>query len=435
MRGHVALRAEFLARPHDAGAEDGFPKAVRDHACGERVGFIHEPACEREAVHRRVLRQRMKCGGHALGHLVSEHLKIAAQLDLCLAPLRGREFAQHGHSHLRDAVNLLSQSHELFAFGLQFRRDLARVVFVQPPALRGRAILFYDREDAEHVHRRARVRRDARIGCRGNAEAPERRLLGFRFMLDGDDDARSGGRIHGLRREQRERVRLRRRAADAPARRLLTGFRRVGEHALLVKVRLREIRDCGAECDLAAVIQGERDGLRRRVIVGALPHGPPLRVERDHAEAFQPLGRLGAVPHGDALQREVCFQVHLPPAIIALRGVRHGALRVFAVRVPINRPLRLGVRKRARLRGHTAERDVFSAAENLDLRELEDFVFTRKLDADKPRNRSLRRCGRNDRSAHSRDDEIPAAVSRALAGQHVRWERFDPERGDFLRCA
>ena len=72
VRRQFALRTEFLARPHDTGAEDRLPKAIRGHARRQRIALVHQPLRQRQPVHRRAFGQRIELSGHALGHLVAE---------------------------------------------------------------------------------------------------------------------------------------------------------------------------------------------------------------------------------------------------------------------------------------------------------------------------------------------------------------------------
>ena len=118
VRRQLALRAEFLARPHDAGAEDGFPKAVRGHARRERIGVVHQPAREREAVLRRSGGEGRKRRGHALLHLLGQREIIAAKLHPRLALLPGFKVAHDGHSDLFHVGKLLAQRGDSLLVGL-----------------------------------------------------------------------------------------------------------------------------------------------------------------------------------------------------------------------------------------------------------------------------------------------------------------------------
>src|SRR5438045_117005 len=96
MRWWFALSDEFFAGSDDANAEDGLPKSVRNHARSERVVFVDQPARESEPIHRRLRWQRWKRGGDALGDLVGDGAIIAAQLQVCFAPLVRPEFPVNG---------------------------------------------------------------------------------------------------------------------------------------------------------------------------------------------------------------------------------------------------------------------------------------------------------------------------------------------------
>ena len=75
-------------------------------------------------------------------------------------------------------------------------------------------------------------------------------------------------------------------------------------------------------------------------------------------------------------------EINLPPWVgLVLNGVRH-AFAVVAVLVAIHRSARVTAVSRRRLRGLATLRNVFATAQDLDLSDLEAFLFTRNLDAD-----------------------------------------------------
>ena len=84
MRRQFALRAEFLARPHDDDAENLLPEAVGDDAGRERVFLTHQPLRELQAVRRGVRGERLGQGfadlgaGLAAAPLLDERAQVGA---------------------------------------------------------------------------------------------------------------------------------------------------------------------------------------------------------------------------------------------------------------------------------------------------------------------------------------------------------------------
>ena len=87
MRRRLPLQAEVFRRLDQAGSEIALPEAIHGHAAGQRIGGIHEPAGQSQAIARRALRHRRQAGGHAgldllllVGHVIAaalEHERVA----------------------------------------------------------------------------------------------------------------------------------------------------------------------------------------------------------------------------------------------------------------------------------------------------------------------------------------------------------------------
>ena len=83
------------------------PDAVDDHPRGERVGGIDQPAGEGEAVLRAFFRQREKRHRHAFGDLVAVAQVVAADVEVGLAALAFRQFAEDRHGAWLEGGELL----------------------------------------------------------------------------------------------------------------------------------------------------------------------------------------------------------------------------------------------------------------------------------------------------------------------------------------
>ena len=261
----------------------------------------------------------------------------------------------------------------------------------------------------------------------------ERGLRGGGLLLERDRQPRTGGDFHRLLGDERQRMCLARGTAHGPAARAVLGGRGVVDDVLGVEARLREVGDGRGELHLARTVHREGQVLRGRVVARLVPDDVALRVERDHTEAFQPLARLGAIPHHDALQRAGLLQVHFPPRVFLRLGVGDGAFVVFAIGLAINGAGGSRTHVNAALLRLAFERDVLAATEDLHFGKLEELAFRRQLDAHEARDQPLALSGRQDARAHAGDDEVSASMSGAFAGQLVIRQRFESERSQFLR--
>ena len=124
MAGQVALAAKFLARRHEADAEEPLPDPVYDHAGRERVLRSDEPPGQSHAIKPPFCGQvhRAKYHRHALRDLVAEVLPVAAKLDLRHPPLVARKLLKHRHRDRRHLRQFLAQVGDDFSGRLKFGR-------------------------------------------------------------------------------------------------------------------------------------------------------------------------------------------------------------------------------------------------------------------------------------------------------------------------
>ena len=93
-------------------------------------------------------------------------------------------------------------------------------------------------------------------------------------------------------------------------------------------------------------------------------------------------GKPLTCPQADGVDFLVRAEIQLPPGIgIVLDGVRH-ALAVVAVLVAIDGAAGIATVAGGGLRGLAALRDVFSTAQDFDLRDLQALLVPRDFDAD-----------------------------------------------------
>ena len=117
MRGALAGRAEIIDRAHEARTHQPAPRAIRDHARGERMGGARDPVGQltpaafagRELRWRTVRRDLQQ----ATWRLRAEAARDAADTDLSVADFAGRL----AHAH-RDRT-LGSARSQFFQVGLQ----------------------------------------------------------------------------------------------------------------------------------------------------------------------------------------------------------------------------------------------------------------------------------------------------------------------------
>ena len=81
MRRRLALRAELLARAHQADAEHRLPRAIDDDARRQRIARIDQPARQGHAIRGAVVRERVERRRHARPDLIPQRQEVAALLD------------------------------------------------------------------------------------------------------------------------------------------------------------------------------------------------------------------------------------------------------------------------------------------------------------------------------------------------------------------
>jgi hypothetical protein len=128
-----------------------------------------------------------------------------------------------------------------------------------------------------------------------------------------------------------------------------------------------------------------------------LPDGALVLAAQLHGEALQAVTPLliGSVPQHDGLHREFFTEIELPAriAVFAIRVAEVSAFGLVAIRVAIIRILSLAIVLGAGLRGFAERGDVFPAADDLHLGEVQDEPF-RPFDAHVARHQPLRGLGR-----------------------------------------
>ena len=111
MARQLTLATKLLARGHNADPEKPFPEPVDHHTGRQWVGRIDKPLRQHQPIdlvggcHRR----RRQHGRHALPHLRTEVLPVAAILQLCHPTLVGGEFLKHRHGGPRQGSELLAK--------------------------------------------------------------------------------------------------------------------------------------------------------------------------------------------------------------------------------------------------------------------------------------------------------------------------------------
>ena len=103
------------------------------------------------------------------------------------------------------------------------------------------------------------------------------------------------------------------------------------------------------------------------------PNHTAIRIEHLNAMYLEPLRGVGIepVPQHQFFNRHFCAEIHFPPRIIFLRGVRHGFICKNAIRVAVVAIRRRTRKRRTALRGFSLWRDVIAIAENLDFGEMQ----------------------------------------------------------------
>ena len=162
MRGQFSLRTKLLAGAHEAGAEDGFPITIGNHAGSERIAFIHQPLGESEAVDFSLRHRHSKRCRQTLLHAPFLHLIIPTHLNVRLTRLG--HLAHDGHRRRRlQAGQLFLLRGQFLCLGL--RPGIVGRVKVLHPFLvrrgtRGRG----DAEDVEHILRQRGLHRRQNTG-------------------------------------------------------------------------------------------------------------------------------------------------------------------------------------------------------------------------------------------------------------------------------
>ena len=207
-----------------------------------------------------------------------------------------------------------------------------------------------------------------------------------------------------------------------------------GQHRIGIRARAG---DGGGELDRLHAAGTDLDAGLGLILDGALERRVAHLVEHADFEIRQLLGTpVRAAPNHNAINRLRHFQIHFPPRLcVARRGVRDGiALEKIAVGFAINRALGLAAEARGALGRAAFERDVFRAAENLHLGELQMPLRSRgQFDAHVAPTRHLA-----GRGFHSAADLCEREFSlRAIARPRLRerfvGERFEPHGAEFAR--
>ena len=103
------------------------------------------------------------------------------------------------------------------------------------------------------------------------------------------------------------------------------------------------------------------------------PNHIAIGVEHLNAMRLESLREVGpeSVPQHQFFNRHFRAEVHFPPRIIFLRGVRHGFFFEITVSVAVVAVFRRTSKRRAALRGFSLRRDVIAIAENLHFGEMQ----------------------------------------------------------------
>ena len=133
----------------------------------------------------------------------------------------------------------------------------------------------------------------------------------------------------------------------------------------------------------ARAIELVRHARHKNFVRFLFPNHIALGVQHLHSMRLEPLGqgRADAVPQRQLLDGHFRAEIHFPPRIIFLRGVRHGFFFEIAVRVAVVAVFRRTAKRRAALRCLAFWRDIFAIAENLHLGEMEKNIVAQIGDA------------------------------------------------------
>ena len=101
----LAADAEIVRRFHQAEAENLFPVAIDRHPRRQGIGGAHEPVGQLQAVGRAGPAWRLEQGRHAGADLLALVEEVAANQDVRLAPLLGRQLAQDRRGHRLDGAS------------------------------------------------------------------------------------------------------------------------------------------------------------------------------------------------------------------------------------------------------------------------------------------------------------------------------------------
>ena len=174
MRRQHALRAEVLAREHDAGAEQLLPMAIGGDARGERVVAVDQPLGQAQPVARQVVGKRRKDLRRVGAHFLARIQKAAANEHVRLPLLVGGQLL-HDRRLVRlvffgePPLDVLALRHEPVELRLQ-RAEILGDLLRLAPACACRPAIVRSRESPAARWRRW-PRADRRSPARGNAPA------------------------------------------------------------------------------------------------------------------------------------------------------------------------------------------------------------------------------------------------------------------------
>jgi hypothetical protein len=137
----LPLHAEIFLRLDDAVAEVHLPEAIHGDARGQRMVRIDEPSREREAVERRILRQRRQHRRHTRLHLFGLVAIVAAREHEGVARFLQVRHHHCGRNALLEVLFLLVQRLELGQrLAERLRRGMREKVLTNLCGLRRRAL-------------------------------------------------------------------------------------------------------------------------------------------------------------------------------------------------------------------------------------------------------------------------------------------------------
>jgi hypothetical protein len=129
-----------------------------------------------------------------------------------------------------------------------------------------------------------------------------------------------------------------------------------------------------------------------------LPDDIPLFIEHEHLVAGQPspngVAAVGAVPHGDSLDRLVTAQIDFPPRVGLAGGMRRRfGFEKMPVRVAVDRQIRRAIKSHARLCCRALQSHILGTYKRLNFGQRNQLLLARQFDSQKATHRGVRRLG------------------------------------------